>query len=180
MRKLYSIGAMALVIAGVVFAAPASARDVTVDIRDDCEPVSFNLNVHPGACVGNGDTTFDEFVAELTATRQAEKWAFKAHGGSVRAGTPIVVQNEGGEQHTFTRVAQFGPGIVPFLNLLVFGVEGPPLPEFLPPSLIDPGQTVSLPTGPGTSLPAGTYRFQCAIHPWMRTTIVVRNGRGDG
>ena len=34
-------------------------------ITDDCEPASFNVPF-PGACVGNGKTTFDKFIAQLT------------------------------------------------------------------------------------------------------------------
>jgi plastocyanin len=185
MRKLYW-SATIVVVAGIAVVLTTSAfageRRATILVKDDCEPASFNLAIGPGTCVGNGETTFQEFVAELKDNRTIDDWEFDSRETDVRAGTPIVVRNVGGETHTFTRVARFGPGFVPFLNLLVFGVAGPPVPEFLqPPStfnFIPAGGTIVLATGPGTSLPVGKYRFECGIHPWMRGTVTVRRG-GD-
>jgi hypothetical protein len=71
-------------------------------------------------------------------------------------------------------VAQFGGGFVPDLN----GISGNPVPApeclnfgsivFIPAGATEPGPTA------GTSeLPVGTSRFQCCIHPWMRTILTV-------
>ena len=64
--------ARAAVLAGVlattIAAAPAPAgakSDQEIRLRDDCEPVSFNAVLGPGACIGNGGTTVDEFNSEL-------------------------------------------------------------------------------------------------------------------
>ena len=39
----------------------------------------------------------------------------------------------------------------------------------LPTTLVLPGDSIN--TG---ALDTGTYRFQCLIHPWQRTTVTVR------
>ena len=72
-------------------------------------------------------------------------------------------------------MAEFGPGIVPELNELVFGVPGPPLPEFQslgPDDFIAPGDRAKLRTGEN-GLDPGVHRFECAIHPWMQATVSV-------
>src|SRR5689334_8958577 len=47
-----------------------------VNILDDCDPTTFNAppGPGPGTCVGKGTTTFQAFIAELTATKVAAKW----------------------------------------------------------------------------------------------------------
>ena len=87
-----------------------------------------------------------------------------------RSGQSVRARNEGGETHTFTEVAKFGGGFVPPLNAL----SGNPTPaaECLASSV---GATI-VPAG-GLSSPAtlskGRHRFQCCIHPWMRTVVTV-------
>jgi hypothetical protein len=155
----------------------ASEEPKRVLIVDACDPASFNLAIGPGTCVGNGDVTFAEFIAALQEDRTIDEWAFDPNQLKVVAGTPVVVKNIGGETHTFTRVAAFGPGFVPPLNLLVFGVAGPPIPEFNPPgpraNFVSPGGTLTLTTGAGKQLSLGKNLVQCGIHPWMRTVITV-------
>ena len=68
------------------------------------------------------------------------------------------------------RVAAYGGGCVPPLNAAL-GLT--PVPE-----CAIPGILASTGAGPGGSvttgsLAAGTYRFMCLIHPWMRTTVTV-------
>src|SRR5262249_47888961 len=91
-----------------------------VQIRDDCDPATFNAAVgtpdNPTPCIGGGDTTFNDFIAELTATKVVEDWRFNPdHMSEPRA---IVAHNRGGETHSFTKVAEFGGGIIPPLNAL--------------------------------------------------------------
>jgi hypothetical protein len=150
---------------------------------DACDPASFNAALGFVACVGNGDVTFAEFVAALQEDRAIDEWAFDPNQLDVVAGQPVVVKNIGGETHTFTKVAAFGPGVVPFLNQLVFGVSGPPRPEFLPfnpatnptLNLVPAGGTLTLTTGAGKQLSLGTNLVECGIHPWMRTVITVKS-----
>jgi plastocyanin len=165
---------------GVAAGAAARTDDddndrLRVKMRDECDPVTFNAAIGPGTCVGDGTVTFSEFIAELAATQQVTTWRFAPRRASVERGERIVAKNVGGEVHTFTEVAEFGPGIVPELNELVFGVPGPPLPEFLqlePSDFIAPGGKVTLRTGKHGLRP-GRHRFECAIHPWMKATIRV-------
>ena len=75
-----------------------------------------NAAVGAGSCVGNGKTTFQSFIAELQATHVAAKWVFLPSMLELDGGRHLVAMNLGSEQHTFTRVAQFGGGILPMLN----------------------------------------------------------------
>jgi hypothetical protein len=85
------------------------------------------------------------------------------------AGQTVRVTNAGGEGHTFTEVAAFGGGFVPFLN----GVGGPagtvPLVEAracqaAPASVVVPGNTVHS-TGfpPGCISPSAASIPGCAL-----------------
>lgn len=181
LRALAVAGATCVVFG--VFAGTASARldgggPLRVQVRDACDPATFNAVLGEGACVGDGTVTFSDFIAELAATKQVATWLFDPSLASVQAGKKIVARNVGGETHTFTEVAEFGPGIVPELNELVFGVPGPPLPEFQtlgPDDFIAPGRKVKIRTGKH-GLEPGTHRFECAIHPWMQATVEVEGG----
>jgi len=159
---------VALLFTTGALSAPPSGR--TILIKDKCDPATF-----PVPCVGDGDVTFGDFVNQLTASQQAGGWRFAPGQATIEAGTPLTVTNTGGEDHTFTMVAAFGPGFIPFLNNLVFGPGATPIPEFIMPfppataaSFIAPGATQTI------TLPPGTYRFECGIHPWMQTTITVK------
>ena len=53
-------------ITGLIVAAVAVAHDVReVDIRDTCDPVTFNAALGEGICVGDGNVTLEEFNEEL-------------------------------------------------------------------------------------------------------------------
>jgi hypothetical protein len=154
--------------------------DKKIRLLDDCEPVSFNAVLGDGACIGNGHTTFEEFIAELEATQDAHKWRNQPSDMQVNVGRPTLIENRGGEVHTFTPVAQFGGGFIPDLN----GISGNPVPapECLNiPALvfIPAGATEEGPTAGSSDLPVGTSRFQCCIHPWMRTVIEVHAPGGS-
>ena len=167
-----------LFLAGAVLVAaanPTSAGDnggLTATIRDNCEAVSFNAAVGPGTCVGDGNTTFDQFVAALPAGGHP-KWRNQTGSGELKSGGSISVVNRGGEFHSFTEVVDYGGGIVDFINQVGGFGAGPattvtpfnPLTDLVPPG----GKTTI------TMLAPGTHKFQCMIHPWMRSTITVRN-----
>ncbi len=186
-RSLFRIGLAATLAIATVLAsttsADASDGRIQVLIKDECDPATFNAAppVGPGLgkiCQGDGDVTFSEFIAELQEDRAIDEWAFDPDELDVVAGRSVVIKNVGGETHTFTRVARFGPGFVPPLNQLVFGVAGPPIPEFTAPfgpgiNFVPSGGRLTLATGPGTQLVLGKNRIQCGIHPWMRAVIKV-------
>lgn len=156
--------------------AGAVQGDKKIRLLDDCEPVSFNAVLGDGACVGNGHTTFDEFIAELAATQDAHKWRNQPSDMLINVGRPTFIENRGGEVHTFTPVAEFGGGFVNELN----GISGNPIPapeclNFGSIVFIPPGGTDDGPTAGSSDLPVGSHKFQCCIHPWMRTIIEVHD-----
>jgi hypothetical protein len=164
----------AVALLSLTVGAGAFQGDKKFRLLDDCEPTSFNAVLGDGACVGNGHTTFDEFIQELAETQDAHKWRNQPSQAHMNIGRPTLIENVGGEVHTFTHVANFGGGFVNELN----GISGNPVPApeclnfgsivFLP-----PGATEEGPTAGSSDLPVGINRFQCCIHPWMRTVIEV-------
>jgi hypothetical protein len=144
-------------------------------LLDDCDPATFNeALMDPNACIGNGHTTFEEFIAELEATQDAHKWRNQPSQAHLNVGRPTIIENRGGEVHTFTPVANFGGGFVPALN----GISGNPVPapeclNFASIVFIPAGATEEGPTAGSSELPVGITRFQCCIHPWMRTVVEV-------
>lgn len=150
---------------------------VEIEAQDDCEPNSFNAAIGPDTCVGDGDTTFGEFIDELVAERSVDDWEFSRARQKVKSGRDLLVVNEGGEFHTFSEVAAYTGGCIPQLNDLL-GL--PPAPECLPVNAEGTPLvffTTGLPPGGKltvSGLDPGVHRFECLIHPWMRSTITVR------
>lgn len=180
MKRKFSLRAVvwtafsALVVLGFTAGAGAVQGDKKFRMYDDCEPTTFNAVLGDGACIGNGHTTFQEFIEELEETQDAHKWRNQPSQAHLNVGRPTVIENRGGEVHTFTPVAQFGGGFIPDLN----GISGNPVPApeclnfasivFIPAGGVEEGPTAGSP-----DLPVGITRFQCCIHPWMRTVIEV-------
>lgn len=148
--------------------ALAAAGHRTVQILDACDGPSFNAVIGDGACARAGGVTFETFIGQLGAMGSAPAWRFSPTAMRIAAGGEIDAYNKGGEFHTFTEVANFGGGCVPQLNAIL-GLT--PVPECANPALF--GTTGAAPGGEveTEALPAGTHRFQCLIHPWMRTTV---------
>jgi plastocyanin len=141
-----------------------------VDILDDCDPATFDAVLGRGTCVGKGETTFQQFIAELTATKTVEEWKFEDDRFDVEPGGRILAVNRGGETHTFTKVNQFGGGFVPVLNTL----SGNPNPA--PECVSGAVAGTFVPAGGRLTVTApasGTVKFQCCIHPWMRAVGTV-------
>jgi hypothetical protein len=177
-RMSLSVMAIICFAAAMVYHRSASAEGGVkeVRLRDDCDPVTFGA-----LCpVGNGDTTLDEFNAELAQKKSVGAWKFNPDlsGLSIHVGEPIIIVNRGGETHSFTKVAQFGGGRVPRLN----EASGNPIPApecLAPPNMIDNIFVGGKTTAPGPvagdlTAPLGRTKFQCCIHPWMRTTVRVQ------
>ena len=196
-RVLLSMSAVGLAV-GATLVAPATAAaaadghgdgdTVRVQVRDRCDPATFNAAFGPGSCVRSGGTTLNDFFGQLIATHQATGWDFTPSRLEMERGDRIVARNVGGEFHTFTEVAHFGGGCVDPLNAIL-GLR--PVPECLPAVIIG-GQRVPkkfLTTGlsPGQTLTvresqAGTERYQCLVHPWMRAVVHIEgdeHGHGD-
>jgi len=153
-----------------VSSAAAHARiDRQISLMDACDGPTFNLALGPGTCSRPGGVSFSEFVAQLTAHQSAGAWHNAPSQTDAFVGDELLAVNKGGEVHTLTRVATFGGGVVPFLNDL----SGTPTiaPECTT-------ETNFVPPG-GTDTDAldqtGELKFQCCIHPWMRTTVRVKS-----
>lgn len=146
----------------------------TIRMLDDCDPKTFNKALDdPTACVGDGNTTFNEFLEELQDGGDGH-WKNNPQRTEVDSGEGLHLVNRGGEFHTFTKVDRFADGgCVPKLND----------PLGLPTR--DDAFCFAAFTDPSTAVPAGEERqlsaahldpghnhFQCMIHPWMQTTVV--------
>jgi len=166
------VAALGIAVGLAIFAGTVgSASDVRiVAMKDQCDPESFNAAFGPGTCVTNGGVSLDTFVSQLTHTQQAGAWRFSPDPVRLRDGQAFQARNIGGEVHTFTEVDEFGGGIIPELNAL----SGNPVPvdECLQ---LEPEDFI--PAGGRSEAEVeepGVHHYQCCIHPWMRTDVIVR------
>jgi plastocyanin len=147
-----------------VSAGPATRQ---VGMFDACDAPSFT---QAGIdCARNHGMPFPELIAQLVAHQFAGAWHFAPSQTDAKLGDAVIAVNKGGEVHTFTRVASFGGGIVPELNALAgtptIAPECSSETTFVPPGGTDTetlDQTCEL-------------KFECCIHPWMRTTVLVKS-----
>ena len=185
MSKHLSVRALVVVSLLVVAAAAIVGKSaVEFRIRDDCDPATFNAAIGDGTCVKafDGDTTFDEFLEELGEDKEVGAWRFNPDETRVDRGQGTILASRGGEFHTFTKVKEFGGGIVGVLNQIgEFGgtrTECGQENELTGPSRVNifvpAGVSMNGPTGGSADLPRGKTKWQCCIHPWMRSEITVR------
>lgn len=172
MRYRSVIGAIFVGSQLVLACTDSSGPSTTVRVTalDDCDSVSFNAGIRPGTCGKNGRVTLAQFNSELSATHTVAAWQFAPSTLTARVGQSIVITNTGGEVHTFTEVEQFGGGIVPSLNTASGNpTVAPECTHLVAEDFIAAGATK-------TDKPedtAGTERYQCCIHPWMRAVVTV-------
>jgi len=153
-------------------AAKTSALDVTpstihrVEVRDACDPASFDAVFGAGTCVRSGGRNLLDFINEVSNKQEADAWRFAPGDIQARVGDALLTINRGGEKHTFTEVKQFGGGLNATLNQLSHNEVV--APECNTSTLIAAGdsQTDHLDE-------EGTELYQCCIHPWMRTTVTI-------
>jgi len=159
-------------------------------MQGPCDPATFNAAVGAGTCLVSpdqfprGTITFAHFISELTTAHKVGAWLFDPAAGTLEPGTVLSLDNRAGEVHTFTKVKEFGGGFLPFLNVLS-GTPVPapecaistvggliPRPESPSNIFVEPFTTEVGPTAGGSILPSGKKtKFQCCIHPWMRTEL---------
>ncbi len=185
--RLYASLILALVPMAASLTLIAASDPLVVRIQSPCDPATFNAAVGPGTCVGDGTITFSHFIAEVTSAHKAGAWHFDPAAGTVDPGTVLSLENRGGETHTFTKVKNFGGGFVAPLNAL----SGNPIPAPecamvtmgglipRPPGpgniFVEAGETEAGPTAGSSIMPSGTTtKFQCCIHPWMRTELTTK------
>ena len=144
--------------------------DNIVSLLDNCDPNAGWTG--PGCIQKKGkddDVTPAEFDALLlsplsTSVVGHPSWRNSPSYLSIRVGESVQVKNRGGRPHTFTKVANFGGGVVPPLNAgLVLAPECAALAN------LAPGDKAKV-----TGLARGVHKFQCCFHPWMRAAIKVR------
>jgi hypothetical protein len=188
-NRLFQCAILLVMTALVSLSTLAQSQTFTVGIRDACDPDTFNLAIGPGTCIdgAHGKTPFSLFIGEVTSDRIAGAWRFnplldatqgKFHLVTVNldSGKQLSLQNYGGETHTFTRVAKYGGGFKPKLNLLSGNPN--PVPECLASEnaaniFVEAGTTEAGPVAGSDLLPIGRTHWECCVHPWMRMDIVV-------
>jgi plastocyanin len=172
--------AIVAVVTAVVALSPSQTGQAvetrTIMMHDACSP-SFNDAVGPGTCNNVGGVPFERFIQVLMHAGSIGAWAFDPGTVRVTEGTAFQAWNAGGEVHTFTEVDEFGGGFIPLLNDLSGNPE--PAPECVAPGHPDIPNAALEFIPPGGKSDAeveepGTVKYQCCIHPWMRTDIVVR------
>src|SRR5262245_6739337 len=85
--------------------AVAGGLERIVKLFDACDPATFNVVLGPNGCTTrNGGVTFQNFIAELTATQKVGAWHFAPTVLTMKEGQALVALNQGGETHTFTEV----------------------------------------------------------------------------
>ena len=182
MYTALKLGVSALaVIALITLAAPnlfgqqnndANSGNRRIDLVDDCDP--SDPNWAPVGCFQtDGDVSAAEFGAFLTSPLYGgglvghPAWRNDPSHLVVRDGEGIRVSNEGGRPHTFTKVAEFGGGRIPPLQVGT---------QMAPECALAPGATDPFQVAPGDKLRLkvegeGIMKFQCCFHPWMRATV---------
>jgi hypothetical protein len=136
-------------------------------LLDACDPDTFNIAVGPGACQRNGGVTFQHFIDELTRHQSVGAWRMSPTVLTMKEGQTLVAENHGGETHTFTEVDEYGGGIVPNLNQLSGQTHvAPECTQLHPTDFLAPGARSTEVTDE-----SGVEKYQCCIHPWMRTEV---------
>jgi hypothetical protein len=147
-----------------------------ISIMDYCDPTDPGWTPTGGCLSKEGDVTFAEFNALLTSVLSAAvvghpAWRFQPSFAETDPDGSVRITNDGGRQHTFTEVAQFGGGFIPPLS----NPGLTPARECLAnPQVLDPGDRLVV-----RGLAEGNHRFQCCIHPWMRAFIKVEGEAGQ-
>jgi hypothetical protein len=193
MRKLLVRGGLPLAVCFAVLVAPsyamASDRDEHrvkhIQVRDDCDPETFN-NVGLGnICGGDGNTTFARFAKQVMTLGRAPQWRFQPDRVHLKLGDSFTATNRGGELHSFTEVEHFGPSVVPQVNDLLHQHGAQPNSECSAAfAKFNANPTHNDPQATSFMLPGQTFRdtpdapvtelYQCCIHPWMRAAITTR------
>lgn len=147
-------------------------EDDKVRMQDDCDPSDLGWNATGGCSLHKGTVTEAEFAAFSVNTTGSPlvasvighpAWRMDPGYVLLPFGEELKVVNTGGRNHTFTEVAQFGGGVVGVLNTgLAFA------PQCAGLQIIPAGGRVDI-----SGLSAGLHKFQCCLHPWMRTVVSV-------
>jgi len=157
-----------------------------VTVRDECEMVSFNAMFGSGVCQREGKVTVDDFLAYVNQHHDDPLWLFSPESFDLPVGKHLVLENVGGEFHTWTEVEEFGGGIISILNfgepirpecgVLPSGASVGTLAAPGPKNIyLEFGDTEDGPTAGSANLSEGDHKFQCCIHPWMQSIVHVHH-----
>jgi plastocyanin len=176
-RSVTALALGAAAAASLVLAAPAaSAADPqakTMRLLDQCDKPSWDVEF-PGLCTTSaGSVTLTRFRADLAKGGNGNWW-INNRNETINVGDSLHLVNEGGIVHTFTEVKSYGQGVVEEWNQAVpnepaaVNIAGNPVGFADFASAVPPGTTNDV-------APAkGVHKYQCIIHPWMRTVVTVR------
>jgi hypothetical protein len=144
--------------------AQVHSNDNNIAMVDDCTGEWGGPGCNQKS--SRGDVSEAEFDALLfspliTGLVGHPSWRNEPSNLSTARGRTLRVTNQGGRPHTFTRVANFGGGVIPPLS-----VGMTTAPECAASVRVEPGDTQVV-----GGLQPGLNRFQCCFHPWMRATV---------
>jgi hypothetical protein len=175
---VFSIGLSAAIgVATSTTAAAASGKVISIKVEDRCDPTTFNAAGIPGGCfplTAQGTVTFAELLAKVNPVDFGhDAWRFTRPEVTMTTSDRLRISFTGGELHSFTKVEAFGRGCADPLNIPL-GL--PASTDATAPGTVCPNDLATI-HPPGSTqdvtLPKGTFRFMCVIHPWMRTTVRV-------
>ena len=162
--------AQSAVVAGPAQLAVKGPSQHVVTMFDACDPETFNAALGAGTCTRSGGVRFDKFLEQLAQHHSIGAWHFAPSNVSMRVGDLLVANNRGGETHTFTEVDEFGGGIVPELNEAIGLTEvAPECTQLAGKDFLAPGASSS-----EEEEEAAVEKYQCCIHPWMRSEVRIR------
>lgn len=148
--------------------ASSAPHHRVLELRDECDKASWD-EVFPNLCSrDSGSVTIQRFRSEL-AKGGSGAWWIRQRDITLDVGDTISATNVGGIIHSFSEVDEFGFGCVPEWNTAITAtVNNCTFANF---ATFVPEGTTSAPK----ALSVGVHKFQCIIHPWMRTVVTVRS-----
>jgi plastocyanin len=176
-RSVTALAMGAAAVASLVLTAPAASADSpqvkTMRLLDQCDKATWDVEF-PGLCTASaGSVTLARFRADLAKGGNGNWW-INNRSETIDSGDSLHVLNQGGIVHTFTEVQTYGKGLIDEWNQAVPN-DGPAITiAGNPVGFADFATAVN----PGTSsdiVPTkGVHKYQCIIHPWMRTVVTVQ------
>ncbi len=162
----FALAFVALNLAVGITMAESDIREL--HIEDDCDEATFPPEA---GCVKKGGVDFNMFLEKLNP-KDFGHGAWRNHFDRKHIDEHEVIRavNVGGEPHSFTKVVAFGGGCVDVLNKPL-GLIPVQECERLGAELIPPKTSRDF---KGSTMGIGQHKFQCLIHPWMRSEIEVR------
>jgi hypothetical protein len=185
MRSLRAVAVLAVTIwclfaiANTTRVAADRGRD-HIALLDDCDPriaAGWNTATNSTGCIREeGSVSRAEFNAFLVSPYSSAvvghpSWTIAPTYLRTEPREKVRVRNEGGRGHTFTEVADYGGGFVATLNQ---GLVPAPECAAAAGSVIAPGGRTDI-----RGLALGNHKFQCCIHPWMRSLVKVEEEEDD-